>query len=459
MSDLKKLINLMAPAVGAIAAGPQHHGDFWNGYQQDQQRQQQERQRQQIEDDRKAVAGSQYMVHAGEALQGIEDPVQFDELMRLYEDAGSQAGYLKPGDLKGRVTFNQGKAADARLKELSDLLSNLEKGGYDLDQLSEAGSVLQLKDKSTLPIASALEMTRKRPLDAQGRAIPKPKIVKPSDEVSLQRETVSVNGVPTFANFNPKEGKYYSIDGKELPNAQPVTNSPKPPDRSFVEAQFDDLLALWKEQHPGQEPSAAARTQTRQQAQRQIGMADNAPKAPPTGALDTKTKTRVDQTRSRFDNLPVVKNIQIQAEALSFAESMNPKTTNPADDQALIYAFAKAMDPNSVVREGEYATVQKYAQSWAESFGFNAARIFSNTTFLTPEARANMKRSIRGKYEAAKTQYDNVRHSFVDQLNKITGQGDGEEWLSDYAAGFPQGSTSGATPAAAKSARDKLMSR
>jgi hypothetical protein len=110
-------------------------------------------------------------------------------------------------------------------------------------------------------------------------------------------------------------------------------------------------------------------------------------------------------------------------------------------------AFAKAMDPDSVVREGEYATVQKYAQSWAESFGFNAARIFSNTTFLTPQARANMKATIRQRYQAGLGQYNNVRKSFGDRINKITRKGDGLERLTDYAAGFPTGTAAPAAPA------------
>lgn len=36
------------------------------------------------------------------------------------------------------------------------------------------------------------------------------------------------------------------------------------------------------------------------------------------------------------------------------------------DDQALIYTFAKVMDPNSVVRESEYDTVQRFSQSLAQ---------------------------------------------------------------------------------------------
>ena len=95
------------------------------------------------------------------------------------------------------------------------------------------------------------------------------------------------------------------------------------------------------------------------------------------------------------------------------------------------------MDPDSVVREGEYATVQKYGQSWAEQFGFDVKRLFSNTAFLTPQARANMKATVRAKYAAALPQYQNVRKSYVDRINKRTGAKDGDQYLIDYGAAFP----------------------
>jgi hypothetical protein len=149
------------------------------------------------------------------------------------------------------------------------------------------------------------------------------------------------------------------------------------------------------------------------------------------------------QTKARaFDSLPLVKRVQTMAEAVSFTAALDSNTTNPADDQGLIYAFAKAMDPDSVVREGEYATVQKYAQSWAEQFGFTAARLFSNTPFLTPAARANMKATILAKFTAGRTQYDNVRRSYTAQINRITRQADGDSYLTDYGGAFPA-----ATPA------------
>jgi hypothetical protein len=170
---------------------------------------------------------------------------------------------------------------------------------------------------------------------------------------------------------------------------------------------------------------------------------------------------RIDAKAKAFDALPVVKRTQTMAEAVSFADSLDPNTNNPADDQALIYAFAKAMDPESVVREGEYATVQKYAQSWAQTFGFNAQRVFSNTAFLTPQARANMKSTIRTRYGAAKAQYDNVRRSYASQIDRIIGGPGGEDYLIDYGAAFPGADTEGGapTPAGAPTYQDYLKRR
>lgn len=165
----------------------------------------------------------------------------------------------------------------------------------------------------------------------------------------------------------------------------------------------------------------------------------------PPGELSPTASRRVDNISRQFGGEQVVKNTQLMAEAVSFADKLNPNTTNPADDQALIYAFAKAMDPNSVVREGEYAVVQKYAQSWAQKIGFDAARIFSNTQFLSPQARQNMKNTIRAKYAAGRAQYDSLSKSYIDRLNRIPGVQNGADYLVDYAGAFP--STGEAAPA------------
>ena len=231
-----------------------------------------------------------------------------------------------------------------------------------------------------------------------------------------------------------------------------------PPDttedeKTTADGYFSDFLEI--AQSEGKRITPELRIELRDKARRKAKEADDLGPDPtlqaireltlqnarnaPRNALPPAVQRRVDAKAKAFDAQPAVRRVQTLAEAVSFTKSLDPNTTNPADDQALIYAFAKAMDPDSVVREGEYATVQKYAQSWASSFGFNAQRIFSNTQFLTPQSRANMKATIEKRFAAGKGQYDNLRKSYASQINRIVGSNEGDDYLIDYAAGFPDG--------------------
>lgn len=162
------------------------------------------------------------------------------------------------------------------------------------------------------------------------------------------------------------------------------------------------------------------------------------------GALPPRVETTVRGLATAFRNEPSVKRTVTMGEAVSFVNGLDVNTKNPADDQALIYAFAKAMDPESVVREGEYATVQKYATSWLQRFGFDAMRVLSSETpILTAQARSNLKNTITSRYQATRTQYDNLAKSYAGQINKATGGTDGSERLTDYAAVLPPGAGTG----------------
>lgn len=154
-----------------------------------------------------------------------------------------------------------------------------------------------------------------------------------------------------------------------------------------------------------------------------------------------QTQTTINQIISQFDNEPVVKNYNVVAEGYQFAQSLlKKKDPTATDDQGLIYAFAKAMDPNSVVREGEYATVQKYAQSWAQAFGFKAQRIFSNTKFLSNEARQNMVNTIALKFQASQQNYQNVENEYNRRIEDAkTGQVTGS--LTKFGQAFQQPAT------------------
>lgn len=149
--------------------------------------------------------------------------------------------------------------------------------------------------------------------------------------------------------------------------------------------------------------------------------------------LTPQQATSVRQIAGAFDNEPTVKRFGQLQEANSFVQALNPNTTSASDDQGLVYAFAKAMDPDSAVREGEYATVQKYAQSWASTFSFDAQRVVDGVEFLTPEARINLKNAINTKYMATKKSYDKVYDEYGRRINETANVNNGTKYLTQYA--------------------------
>lgn len=156
--------------------------------------------------------------------------------------------------------------------------------------------------------------------------------------------------------------------------------------------------------------------------------------------LDNQTLIRVQAIAGQFDNEVSVKSYQQAAEAGSFLQSLDNLGTS-ADNIGAIYAFAKIMDPNSVVREGEYATVQKYAQALWEKFGLSAKRVFDNSNFLTQEAVKNMKETVNKKVSAAEKNFKNIYDEYGRRINKVTGKTDGTDWITDYSKGFPTSNT------------------
>jgi hypothetical protein len=149
--------------------------------------------------------------------------------------------------------------------------------------------------------------------------------------------------------------------------------------------------------------------------------------------LSSKTATAVRSKASAFKAEPTIQNFAILQEGRNFATSMSNTTTNPADDQGLIYALAKVLDPGSVVREGEYATAQKYSQSWVNAFGKGVTQALLGTGFLSQEARANIKKTIEQKYKSSKVSYNNLYKQYTLGINNLTGRSDGDKFISDYA--------------------------
>lgn len=152
------------------------------------------------------------------------------------------------------------------------------------------------------------------------------------------------------------------------------------------------------------------------------------------GYTPAQINSTVNSIAGSFDNEPIVKNFNIQSEGYQFANSIPSNAKNPSDHQGLVYAFAKAMDPGSVVREGEYATVQKYAQSWAKAYGKGFEQAALGTGFLSSTAIDNIKKTIKSRYDVAEKQYKSLNSEYNSRIDKAKkGQGNS---LTNYGTAF-----------------------
>jgi len=137
-------------------------------------------------------------------------------------------------------------------------------------------------------------------------------------------------------------------------------------------------------------------------------------KAQATGLTPAQINTTVNSIAGAFDNEPTVKEYNSVQSTISALQNAGQ---SPTDDIQRIYAFAKVMDPTSVVREGEYKTVQDYSTALLQRMGINVARAFDARGFLTDEARNNMLTTLNNVLQAKKSAYDNVAAQYQRQID------------------------------------------
>lgn len=156
------------------------------------------------------------------------------------------------------------------------------------------------------------------------------------------------------------------------------------------------------------------------------------------GLTPAQINSTVNSIASAFDNEPIVKEynvIKANYDMLAGAK------TSPTDDISRVYVFAKVMDPNSVVREGEYKTIQDYSQALLKSAGINIKRVFESTGFLTDEARKAMQDTIKRRLDVSKVQYDQVANEYQRQINDAyAGK---NRTITDYTGSTPTSDTTG----------------
>lgn len=148
--------------------------------------------------------------------------------------------------------------------------------------------------------------------------------------------------------------------------------------------------------------------------------------------LSTKQQARVDKYALDFENEPIVKSfntVMVQVDA--FKNYM--QDSSGSSDQAMVYAFAKIMDPDSVVREWEYETVKKYSQGLLARYKWEIEQAATWEWFLSETAKKAMLKTLEEwKLKSLRGSYDNIRNQKIKQINQIVGGDYWDSYLSEY---------------------------
>ena len=142
---------------------------------------------------------------------------------------------------------------------------------------------------------------------------------------------------------------------------------------------------------------------------------------------DPKIFEKESKLRTEFNALESVKNFAIRNSALGAIEASAQDPT-AAGDISLIFAYMKMLDPNSVVREGEFATAQS-AGSVPQTLWSKYNQALTGER-LAPEVRQDFVDRANKLYTRASEDFDEVytRYEDIAKANSL----DPSRALVDY---------------------------
>jgi len=128
------------------------------------------------------------------------------------------------------------------------------------------------------------------------------------------------------------------------------------------------------------------------------------------GRRDFSLKTNL---RKEFNLLPDVKAFNDVASSYDVISDLaNRKQPSPQDDLSLIYSYVKMLDPNSVVREGEFATAENSAS--VPDRIRNAYNKVIQGTRLNSDQRSQYSNAAKGIYESRSRRYNDLVSEYSD---------------------------------------------
>lgn len=165
------------------------------------------------------------------------------------------------------------------------------------------------------------------------------------------------------------------------------------------------------------------------------------------GSLPVSIQNRVISIATGLDSNATIKKYNTLVDGINLVNGISPKSKNPAEHQQIIYAFAKSLDPESVVRESEYATISQYAQSFVDKFGKQITQAANGTGFLSEDAIRNIQASMNKSYTAVQPSYNALISEKGRVMDNIAGKPVSQELLVDYSKRVNTQVNNGSAPA------------
>lgn len=157
-----------------------------------------------------------------------------------------------------------------------------------------------------------------------------------------------------------------------------------------------------------------------------------------TDGLSRPQFTQITGLARQFDSTPIVKNYNEVANRLATVNSVLSKGLGGPEDLTVVYEFMKALDPTSVVREGEYDKAASAGNIFAGAYAKFNGYLKPNGGFLPPQVKTAFKSIIESKLGAASQQVKALHKDYARRIGVLAGKpGTGEEYLTDYTQLIP----------------------
>jgi hypothetical protein len=138
-----------------------------------------------------------------------------------------------------------------------------------------------------------------------------------------------------------------------------------------------------------------------------------------------------------FEGQEIVKQYNQGVQKIIVLEDVLANGIDGVQDLQLVYDFMKSVDPQSVVRETEFANAAKTGNIFQGAYTRFNKGYFGQGGFLPDDVKASFIDSARSSFDAKNTQYFNVKGEYAKRINNTLGVQNGADYLTAYEAAAP----------------------